>query len=379
MREKTKLIVGAGRDGQTGCISVPIYRGVTYKHKGLVHKPEDFAYARCGTPTLRALEDYVTLLEGGVRGFATSSGMGAISIVLKLFSPGDHIIVTSDLYGGTYRYFEDYYRSYGYNFQYVDTSRPELVEQAVGPKTKAIFLETPSNPSMHVTDIQVMSQIAKEAGALLIVDNTFLSPWFQKPIAFGADIVVHSATKYLGGHNDILAGLVIAADEELGERLFQIYMAEGNNLSSEEAWLLIRSIKTLGIRMEQQEKNAMELAMFLKTLPEVEEVYYVGDPQHPEYELSKRQTTGFGAMISFTVRHPERIEEFLMRCKIITFAESLGGVDSLITYPWVTTQGPIPEKLRTQTGATRKLVRLSVGLEDVEDLKEDLAQAFYIE
>lgn len=379
MKENTKLVRNSGIDNETGCISVPIYRGVTYKHKTFEHTPEGFGYARCDTPTLRALNQYIASLDNGARAFATATGMGAISIVIKLFNPGDHIIVTSDLYGGTYRYFQDYYSKYGYEFEYINTSDIELVRKSIKPNTKAIFIETPSNPVMHVTDIRAVADLAGENDIKVIVDNTFLTPYFQKPIDLGADIVVYSATKYLGGHNDILAGLIVAKTAELGERLYQIYMSEGNTLSSDVAWLLIRSIKTLSVRLDRQEENAKELAQFLKTLPEVESVYYVGNPEHPEYEVSRKQTTGFGAMISFTVKHPERIEEILFKFKLITFAESLGGVESLITYPLKTTQNPIPEEQRLATGATDKLLRLSVGIEDVEDLKEDLKQALAVD
>ena len=376
MHKNTRIIKGTDVDEATGCISVPIYRGVTYRHKSLEHKPENFAYARCDTPTLRALGRYMASLDSGARAFATSSGMGAISVVLKLFGPGDHIIVTSDLYGGTYRYFEDYYRKYGFDFEYIDTSDIELVKRTVRDNTKAIFIETPSNPVMHVTDIKAMAEIAHEAGALLIVDNTFLTPYFQRPLELGADITVYSATKYLGGHNDILAGIIVASTAELGDRIYTIYMAEGNTLSSEEAWLLIRSLKTLSVRLDRQEKNALELAQFLKTLPEVEKVFYVGDPEHPDHELSKRQTDGFGAMISFYIKHSENVERYLTSLKVITFAESLGGVESLITYPFLTTQRPIPEEMKNAVGDTDRLIRLSVGIEDIEDLKEDLRQAF---
>ena len=376
MHKNTRIIKGTDVDEATGCISVPIYRGVTYRHKSLEHKPENFAYARCDTPTLRALGRYMSSLDSGARAFATSSGMGAISVVLKLFGPGDHIIVTSDLYGGTYRYFEDYYRKYGFDFEYIDTSDIELVKRTVRDNTKAIFIETPSNPVMHVTDIKAMAEIAHEAGALLIVDNTFLTPYFQRPLELGADITVYSATKYLGGHNDILAGIIVASTAELGDRIYTIYMAEGNTLSSEEAWLLIRSLKTLSVRLDRQEKNALELAQFLKTLPEVEKVFYVGDPEHPDHELSKRQTDGFGAMISFYIKHSENVERYLTSLKVITFAESLGGVESLITYPFLTTQRPIPEEMKNAVGDTDRLIRLSVGIEDIEDLKEDLRQAF---
>lgn len=375
MNIKTTCVQTPDNDEDIRCINLPLYRGVTYRHKELIHKPGEFAYSRCGNPTTTALGKLIAELEGGTDGFTTSSGMGAISVVMKLFHPGDHIIASSDLYGGTYRYFHDYLEDYGYEFSYVATWDITQVKETIKDNTKGFFIETPSNPSMHVTDLKAISCLAKEIGALFIVDNTFLSPYFQRPINFGADIVVHSATKYLSGHNDVLGGVIVTATKELGEKVFAIYMAEGNNLGPDEAWLIIRSIKTLSVRLDRQEHNAKVIAGFLKTLPAVEDVYYVGDSQREDYELSCKQTSGFGGMISFTVKQKEKIPEYLGKLKVFSFAESLGGVESLATYPYITTQAPIPEEQRIATGATDNLIRLSIGIEDVEDLKRDLKQA----
>ena len=375
MREQTRIVKGTGNDEVSGCIDIPIYRGVVYAHDTLEFDHNRSYYARCGTPTTKLVEENIAFLEKGDKALLTSSGMGAISVVLKLFKPGDHIIVTADLYGGSYRYFKEFYADYGIEFDFVDTWDIEEVKKHIKKETKGFFIETPSNPAMHVTDLRAIGTLAKANNAYFIVDNTLLSPYFQKPLTLGADIVVHSATKYLGGHNDLLAGVIVIKGEELIEKLYFAYISEGNNISAEDAWLLNRSLKTLPVRVERQQANAIEIVKFLKTLPEVDKVYYVGDEERDDYELSKSQTTGFGGMISFSVKHKERIKEYLPKFKVINFAESLGGVESLITYPYLTTQEPIPEDLRKHTGADESLLRLSIGLEDVEDLKEDLAQA----
>ncbi len=375
MNDRTKCVRTLDENEEIACIDLPLYRGVIYKHKDFEHKPGQYAYARCGTPTTVALGNLVAGLEGGCKGYTTSSGMGAISVVMKLFEPKDHIVVSADLYGGTYRYFHDYLEKYGYEFTYVDTWDDESFKKAFKDNTKCVFIETPSNPSMHVTDLSLAHELAEEHGALLVVDNTFLSPYFQKPITFGADIVVHSATKYLGGHNDILGGVIVVANEELAQRVFMIYMAEGNNMASDDAWLMIRSIKTLAVRMDRQEENALEIYKYLKTFKNIKDVLYVGDPEREDYALSKKQTTGFGGMISVRVRDKDKILKYLTRFKVINFAESLGGVESLATYPWIATQSPIPEEQRIRTGATDDMIRFSIGIEDVEDLKKDLYQA----
>lgn len=378
MRENTKIVRGEGPDRCTGSISMPVYRTATFIHPELGEEPGKYYYARCEEPTRNCLERKISMLEEGNGAIATSSGMAAISVVLKLFQAGDHIIVSGDLYGGSYRLFADVYARYGLEFSFVHTWDLAQVEAAVKDNTRAIFIETPSNPVMYVTDIEGCAEIAHRHGCLLIVDNTFLSPYFQKPIRYGADIVLHSATKYLGGHNDVLAGLVVAKTAELRQKLYYYLMCEGCNLSSDASWLVLRGIKTLGVRMDRTEKNAVEITKFLKTLPRVRKVYYVGDPEHPQYQLSLKQTTGFGGMISFDVEGvdtPEDVIRIFRKFQIINVGGSLGGVDSLITHPFLETQLPIPEEQKESVGVTRAMFRLSVGIEDVEDLKEDLAQA----
>ncbi len=301
--------------------------------------------------------------------------MAAITAVMELFSAGDHIVVSDDLYGGTYRVFEEIFRKHGLEFSYTDTSDPECIKASVKANTRAIFIETPSNPMMKITDIKVTVEIAKSSDALVIVDNTFLTPYFQRPLELGADIVVHSGTKYLGGHNDTLAGFVVVNDDDLSDRLKLIQKSTGAVLAPFDSWLILRGIKTLGVRLEKQQENAMKIAEWLKSNPKVEKVYYAGLADNEGYEISKKQSSGFGSMISFSLKNAEDANRVLGRVKLIAFAESLGGVESLITYPVVQTHAAIPQEMRERLGVNEKLLRLSVGIEDVEDLVNDLAQA----
>jgi len=301
--------------------------------------------------------------------------MAAVSTVLSLFEPGQHIIVSDDLYGGTYRLFEEIYKRYGIEFTYADTSCIRQLEKSLKCNTAAIFIETPSNPMMKVTDIEAVADIAKSRKLLTIVDNTFLTPYFQRPLDLGADIVIHSGTKYLGGHNDTLAGFIIVNDDGLAERIKLIQKSEGAVLAPFDSWLILRGIKTLGIRLEKQEKNALAVAEWLRGHKKVERVYYVGLDDHEGYEISKRQASGFGAMISFSVKDTSLVEQVLKRVQVIIFAESLGGVESLITYPIVQTHSAIPEEMRERLGVNDKLLRLSVGIENVNDIINDLDQA----
>lgn len=379
MREKTFLVHGyTGVDKNTGCINFPVYHGTTFAHPALGETTMGFAYARVDSPTRQELERTLAKLEKGCKAWAFSSGMAAVTSWVKILNPGDHVIVSEDLYGGTYRIFNEIYGRFGYEFSYIDTSDLELVKSSIKENTKAIFIETPTNPMMHVSDIAALADIIHEKKGYLAVDNTFLSPYFQKPLEHGADFVIHSATKYIGGHNDALAGALIIKDEALIEKIGLLVMSEGAVLGPDDSWLLLRSLKTLGVRMEQHQKNALAISEFLKSLNCVDKVYYVGDANHPEYELSKRQTSGFGGMISFSLKSGEQIPEVLKRFKVITFAESLGGVESLITFPMIQTHAAIPVEIRQKLGVDDKLLRLSVGLEDVDDLKEDLEQALSI-
>lgn len=373
---ETRAIHGyEGRDPRTGAVSYPIYQTATFAHPAL-HESTGFAYSRCGNPTVLELENTIALLEGGLKAYAYTSGLAAITTLLKMFQAGDHLLVSDDLYGGTYRLFHDVYATrYGLEFDFVDFCDLEAVERAIKPNTRAFFVETPTNPMMHVADIAALAQLAHGNGALLVVDNTFLTCFFQRPLELGADAVVYSGTKYLCGHNDVTCGFVVIRDETLLERSFMDYMSEGGALAPFEAWLMLRSLKTLGVRLRQQEANAKRICSWLKEHPHVTSVLYVGDSEHPGYELMQRQANGFGAMISFNVDSNERLLRVLERVQLITFAESLGGAESLITYPLVQTHGSIPAQIRDELGISETLLRLSVGLEDADDLIADLAQA----
>jgi cystathionine beta-lyase/cystathionine gamma-synthase len=375
LRENTIIARGSGVFDETGSISVPVYRSATYVHKTNDHDPSAFYYSRCDTPTRRALEKQVAALEHGVDAVAVTSGLAAMDAVLKLFVPGDRIIVSSDLYGGSYRLFDQIYGKYGLNFVFVDTWDLDAVKEAAKEEVKAIYLETPSNPMLRVSDIGAISEIARQKDALLIVDNTFLSPLYQKPIELGADIVVHSATKYLSGHHDVLAGVIVTATAELREKLYFYVYATGSPLSPDDCWLTLRGIETLSVRLQRQQENAKALSEFLKTLPNVAKVIYPGDEEHPDHKLAKRQQTGFGSMISFEVKDFSKAPSYFEKFNLIYQAGSLGGVQSLISLPNYSLQCPIPAEQRKHTGVTDGLFRLSVGIEDVEDLKEDLRQA----
>lgn len=377
MKEETRCVHGVkGFDKETGAISFPIYQSATFRHPGL-NQSTGYDYSRVLNPTREELENTVAALEKGKRAFAYSSGMAAISAVLSLFKPGDHILFSDDLYGGTFRIADEIYRPYGIEMDLINTSDLEEVRKSMKENTAGIFIETPSNPMMKVADIEAISQIIKENNGLLIVDNTFLTPYFQKPIVHGADIVVHSGTKYLGGHNDVIAGFAIVNNnEELIEKLRRNYVSVGSILSPNDSWLMIRGIKTLAVRLDRQQENALKIAQWLKEKEEVEKVYYVGLEDHEGYEINKKQSKGFGAMISFTVKNTELVEQILRKVKIIYFAESLGGVESLITYPMKQTHEATPKELRDKLGITDTLLRMSVGIEDIDDLIEDLNQAF---
>jgi cystathionine gamma-synthase len=371
----TKVVHGCKcYDSHTGAVSFPIYQSATFRHPGL-YQTTGYDYSRLQNPTREELENTIANLENGRYGFAFSSGMAAISTILSLFSPGDHIIVSDDLYGGTYRLFDEIYKKYGMEFSYVDTSNIGNIEKAVKENSKAFFVETPSNPMMKVADLKRISQLAKNKEMLLIVDNTFLTPYFQRPLEFGADIVIHSGTKYLGGHNDTLAGLIVVNDDVLSEKLKLVQKSEGAVLSPFDSWLILRGIKTLGVRLEKQQENAMEIAKWLCNNKSVTRVNYVGLPEHEGYSVSKSQASGFGAMISFYVKDKQIVERVLEKVQLVIFAESLGGVESLITYPVVQTHAAIPEEMRQRIGVTDTLLRLSVGIEAAEDIFADLEQA----
>jgi cystathionine gamma-synthase len=324
------------------------------------------------------LEKALALAEHGKYGLGFSSGMGAVSCLIKLFKPADHIIVSADLYGGTYRLFSEYYEKYGFSFSWVDTSDFEQVEKNFTPQTKALFIETPSNPMMKVSDIRRCADFIHSKNGYLIVDNTFLTPWLQNPLDFGADFVIHSGTKYLAGHHDTLSGFIIHSNEEAEKTLREIQMSEGATLAPFDAWLTLRGLKTLALRMEKSSRNAGQIAYWLRKNPAVEKVFWIGFPDHPQYELSRRQSRGFGGMISFYVKDASIVPLILKKVSLILFAESLGGTDTLITYPVVQTHSAIPEAMRLAAGVNDRLLRLAVGIEDAGDLIADLEQALKV-
>jgi cystathionine beta-lyase/cystathionine gamma-synthase len=315
------------------------------------------------------------MADGGVRGFAFASGLAAIDAVIRLFQPGDRIVATEDLYGGTFRLFEKLFKPYGIETAYVNTADTSAVAAALDARTKAVFLEVPSNPLLNVADIRAIASLAKARGALTIVDNTFMTACRQRPLELGADLVVYSATKYLGGHDDVVAGAVVAGTVELATRIAFIQNAAGAILGPQDSWLLLRGLKTLPLRLARQEENAGRLAEWLTRQPRVSRVFYPGLVSHPGHELLKRQASGFGAMISFEVKDPSRIPAILSGVKTFLFAESLGGVESLITFPVAQTHADIAPEIRARLGISDSLLRLSVGIEAVEDLIADLEQA----
>lgn len=372
MKRKTKLIHGGiSGDPYTGAVNVPIYQVSTYKQEEIgVHK--GYEYSRTGNPTRFALEELIKDLEEGYKGFAFGSGMAAIHAVFTMFNTGDHILLTDDVYGGTYRIFTKVLARLGIESTFVDTTDLDAIRQAIQPNTKAIYVETPTNPLLKVTDIRAVADVAHEHDLLFVVDNTFATPYWQNPIPLGADIVLHSATKYLGGHSDLVAGLVVVNSEKLAEEIHFIQNAVGGILGPQDAWLLIRGIKTLGLRMEAIERNAQEIVTFLTEHPAVGKVYYPGLASHPQHELSKKQTTGFGGIISFDVGSDAKAAELLKKLTYFTLAESLGAVESLISVPARMTHASIPAERRAELGITPGLVRISVGIEDGEDLIDDL-------
>ncbi len=374
MRKKTSLIHGGIiADQGTGAMSPGIYQASTFKQDGVGNFT--YEYSRTGNPTREVVEALIADLEKGDRGFGFASGMAAITAVMTLFSAGDHLIITDDVYGGTYRLMTKILERQNISVSFVDTSKIGDVEAAILLETKAIFIETPTNPLLKITDLEKVAQVSKANNLLLIVDNTFSTPYWQTPIALGADIVLHSATKYLGGHSDLVAGLVVTANAELSEEIHFIQNATGGVLAPNDSWLLTRGIRTLGIRMEEIESNTKEIAEFLVNHPQVSKVYYPGLPDHPDRDIHAKQSAGYGGMISFTVESEEKALQVLNKLKYFTLAESLGAVESLISLPAKMTHASIPRERRLELGIEDGLIRISVGLEDVADLLEDLEQA----
>ena len=357
-----------------GAISYPIYQTATYEHPE-AGQSTGYDYSRLQTPTREHLEKMIAGLESGIDAFALSTGMAAITLLMELFRPGDHLIVEADLYGGSIRLFDHVNKKNNYEFTHLNCAEDDI-EGAIQDNTKAIYIETPTNPMMNVSDIAAIAEIAKKHGLLLIVDNTFLSPYFQNPLKLGADIVVHSGTKFLGGHNDTLAGFLVTNNEEVRDRLRFLIKTTGAGLAPFDCWLILRGMKTLGIRMERSQENAIRIAEWLKTQSIVQKVYYPGLPEHPGYEIMKKQARGFGSMITFRVDSKGHALQILKQVRMIKFAESLGGVETLITYPTTQTHADVPEEVRLKNGITPCTLRLSTGIEDIEDLLGELSEVF---
>ncbi len=374
---KTDAIhAGQEPDPTTGAVTIPIYQTSTYVQEG-IGKHKGFEYARTQNPTRMALEKNMAVLERGVAGYAFASGMAATTALTQLLlKQGDHAICSDNVYGGTFRLFDKIVRHYGVDFTYVNTSNAANVEKAMHPNTRMVFIETPTNPLMAITDIRGVCDIAHRSGSRVVVDNTFMSPYFQRPIEMGADIVVHSTTKYLNGHSDSVGGVVVLNRKDDADRLQFIQNAAGAILSPFDSWLVLRGIKTLPIRMEAHNANGMAVAKYLAGKREVQKIYYPGLPNHPGHELAKKQMSGFGGMIAFDLGSLDRAKQFLERVKLCSLGESLGGVETLISHPATMTHASVPPDERNRLGITDGLVRISVGIEDVEDLIADLENAF---
>ena len=363
-----------GNISHFGAISFPIYQTATYAHTG-VGKSTGYDYSRLQNPTKEHLEKVVSSLENGTDGFALSSGMAAISLLMELFKPGDHIIADSDLYGGSIRLFRNVSEKNSILFSNIDCYK-ENIEKYITKNIRAVYIETPTNPMMHVTDIAKAAEITRNNGIILIVDNTFMSPYFQNPLDLGADIVVHSGTKFLGGHNDTLAGFLVTKNPEIAEKLRFLIKTTGAGLAPFDSWLILRGIKTLGVRMEKSQENAIKIAHWLKKQEAVADVIYPGLPEHSGYEIMKKQARGFGSMLTFSVKSKAFALSILEKVRMIKFAESLGGVETLITYPTTQTHADVPQEIREKNGITENLLRLSVGIENADDLIYELEKVF---
>lgn len=370
------LAIHAGQDPDpsTGAVSVPIYQTSTYAQDGL-GKHKGFEYARTQNPTRLALEQNLAALESGRAAFAFASGMAAINAVMTLLQAGDHVIVSDNTYGGTFRLFDKVLKKFGLDFSYVDTREPQNVDDAARAETRMVFIETPTNPVMSLTDIKAVAETTRRRGIRLVVDNTFMSPYFQRPLEMGADLVVHSTTKYLNGHSDSVGGAVVLNDEEDIRQMAFIQNAAGAILSPMDSFLVMRGTKTLAVRMRQHDENGRIVAQFLSENPAVEKVYYPGLKSHPQHELARRQMSGFGGMISFETGSLDNARRVLESVRLCTMGESLGGVETLISHPATMTHASVPEVERNRLGITDGLVRISVGIEDAEDIIADLDQA----
>ena len=365
---------GQGCDPISGAVSFPIFQTSTFRHRAFGIST-GYDYTRLQNPTRQELERTMAILENGQEAFAFSSGQAANMSVFGLLKIGDHVILSDDIYGGTFRICESIFSNLNCDFTYIDMSDLELLKKTIRPSTKMLFVETPTNPMMKVADIKAIAEICKEKGILLVVDNTFLTPYFQRPLDLGADIVVHSGTKYLSGHNDVISGLVVTARDDLSEHFRMQLKSRGNGLAPFDSWLMLRGIKTLSVRMQRHNENAIEVANWLRHHPKVKKVYYVGFEDHEGYEITKKQTTGFGGMISFELDSEETAVQLLSKVKMILFAESLGGTETLITYPLTQTHESIPAETREKLGINERFIRISIGIEDVKDIIADLKHA----
>lgn len=366
--------VGQEPDPTTGAIIVPIYQTSTFVQEEL-GKHKGYEYARTSNPTRVALEKNLARLEGGQFGFAFASGMAAINSLMTLLKAGDHVVAGHDLYGGTFRLFERVLRDFGLNFSYADTTRLDEVEKAIRPNTRLVYIETPTNPIMQITDIRAVANLSRQRGILLAVDNTFMSPYLQRPLDLGADFVVHSTTKYLNGHSDGVGGAVILNDAAMAERLKFIQNAAGAILGPFDSWLVLRGVKTLALRMERHSQNGLAIARYLERHPKVRQIHYPGLSSHPQHELAKKQMRGFGGMLSFETGSLENAKAVLKSVRVCSLAESLGGVETLISHPATMTHASVPLDQRQRLGITDGLVRISAGIEDIEDLIADLDRA----
>lgn len=372
---ETMLIHGGNQiDERTGAVNVPIYQTSTYMQDGL-GRNRGFEYSRTGNPTRKVLEDLIAELEGGVAGFAFASGMAAITTVLSLFRSGDRILISRNVYGGTYRVLDKVFSSFGIRYSILDSEDPESLERSIGDDVKAILLESPANPLMSVTDIRAFSEVAHRHGVKVIVDNTFMTPYLQRPLELGADIVVHSGTKYLGGHSDLVAGLAIANDAETAERMAFLQNATGGILQPFDSFLLIRGIKTLSVRMDRHVQNAEAIARYLQSSEDVSRIHYPGMESDPGYAVNSRQAKNGGAMISFELTENHDLNRFFESLELVSLAESLGGVESLVCHPSSMTHASIPEDIRKAVGISERLIRLSPGIESVDDIIADLDNA----
>lgn len=373
------LFIHGGVDGDelTGAVNVPLHLTSTYKQDG-IGQHRGYEYSRTGNPTRFAVEQLIKDLEGGTNGFGFASGMAAITAVLMLFKAGDKILLSANVYGGTFRVLDKIFLNFNLQYELVDTSNLEQVKAKIDSSVRAIFIETPTNPLMEVTDIEAISQIARANNILTIIDNTFMTPYLQRPIELGADIILHSATKYLGGHSDLIAGLVVVNNAQLAERLYFIQNATGGVLSPFDAWLLIRGIKTLGVRMDRHLSNTTTIIDYLAKNPAIKKIYYPGYNSKEQSFIHAKQANGSGAILSFELNAGYDVNKFLTSLKIITLAESLGGIESLISHPASMTHAAIPVEIRNQLGITDGLIRLSVGIEDSDDLINDIQFAITV-